>query len=88
MEHAVKHGYRHLDLAMVYQNQHEVGAALKKVIPSVVKREELFITSKLWNSAHQAAEVEKELGETLELLGLDYLDLYCALILTLMGLGC
>ena len=62
---------------MIYQNQDEVGAALKKVIPSVVKREELFITSKLWNSAHQPREVEKELDETLSQLGLEYLDLYC-----------
>lgn len=63
---------------MVYQNQDEVGAALKKVIPSVVKREELFITSKLWNSSHQASEVEKELNETLKQVGTDYLDLYRA----------
>lgn len=61
---------------MVYENQDEVGAALKKVIPSVVKREELFITSKLWNSSHQPAQVEKELDDTLSKLGLDYLDLY------------
>ncbi|KAF9012606.1 NADP-dependent oxidoreductase domain-containing protein [Cyathus striatus] len=76
VEYAVRNGYRHLDLAMVYENQDEVGAALKKVIPSVVKREELFITSKLWNSSHQPDQVEKELDETLKLLGLDYLDLY------------
>ncbi|KAG5635650.1 hypothetical protein H0H81_010520 [Sphagnurus paluster] len=76
VEYAVRNGYRHLDLAMIYQNQDEVGAALKKVIPSVVKREELFITSKLWNSGHQAAEAEKELDETLRQLGIDYLDLY------------
>jgi L-glyceraldehyde reductase len=76
VEIAVKNGYRHLDLAMVYGNQDEVGAALKKVIPSVVKREELFLTSKLWNSAHKPEEVEKELDETLKQLGTDYLDLY------------
>ncbi|KAJ7283229.1 NADP-dependent oxidoreductase domain-containing protein [Mycena rebaudengoi] len=76
VEIAVRNGYRHLDLAMIYENQDEVGAALKKVIPSVVKREELFITSKLWNSAHQHVEVEKELDETLKQLGLDYVDLY------------
>ena len=50
---------------------------MKKVIPSVVKREELFITSKVWNSSHQPELVEKELDETLKLLGLNYLDLYC-----------
>ncbi|KAF8343086.1 NADP-dependent oxidoreductase domain-containing protein [Cantharellus anzutake] len=76
VEIAVKAGYRHLDLAIVYGNQVEVGAALKKVIPSVVKREELFITSKLWNASHQPAEVEKELDLTLSQLGIDYLDLY------------
>jgi L-glyceraldehyde reductase len=76
VEIAVRNNYRHLDLAMVYQNQDEVGAALKKVIPSVVKREELFITSKLWNSAHRPEEVEKELDETLKQLGIDYVDMY------------
>jgi len=62
---------------MCYENQDEVGAGLKKVIGSVVKREDLFITSKLWNTAHKAKLVEKELDETLNQLGLDYLDLYC-----------
>lgn len=76
VESAVRNGYRHLDLAHVYENQHEVGPALKKVIPSVVKREELFITSKLWNSSHQPSEVPKELDVTLKDLGLDYIDLY------------
>ncbi|KAJ7072898.1 NADP-dependent oxidoreductase domain-containing protein [Mycena amicta] len=76
VEVAVRNGYRHLDLAMIYENQDEVGTALKKVIPSVVKREELWITSKCWNSSHQPSEVEKELDETLKQLGLEYLDLY------------
>ncbi|GBE80808.1 Aldehyde reductase 1 [Sparassis crispa] len=76
VEIAVRNGYRHLDLAMIYQNQDEVGRALKKLIPSVVKREELFITSKLWNTSHKAELVEKELDETLSQLGIDYLDLY------------
>ncbi|KAF5366021.1 hypothetical protein D9758_006718 [Tetrapyrgos nigripes] len=76
VEIAVRNGYRHLDLAMIYQNQDEVGAALKKVIPSVVKREDLFLTSKCWNSSHQPDLVGKELDETLKQLGVEYLDLY------------
>ncbi|KAG2158597.1 NADP-dependent oxidoreductase domain-containing protein [Suillus bovinus] len=76
VEIAVHNGYRHLDLARIYRNQDEVGRALKKVIPSVVTREQLFITSKLWNCSHQQGPAEAELDETLQQLGLDYLDLY------------
>ena len=78
VEIAIRNGYRHLDLAMIYRNQDEVGRALKKVIPSVVTREQLFITSKLWNSSHQQGPAEAELDETLKQLGLTYLDLYRA----------
>ncbi|KAH9022446.1 Aldo/keto reductase [Lactarius hengduanensis] len=73
---AVEAGYRHLDCAYIYGNQDEVGAALKRVVPSVVQREELFITSKLWNDAHRPSEVEKQLDATLSQLGTPYLDLY------------
>ncbi|KAI0821319.1 Aldo keto reductase [Irpex lacteus] len=76
VEHAIRNGYRHIDAALIYENQDEVGAALKKVIPSVVKREELFITSKLWNNSHNPELVEKDLDLTLSQLGVDYLDLY------------
>ena len=54
---------------------------MKKVIPSVVKREELFITTKLWNTSHKPELVEPELDESLKQLGLDYVDLFCASIL-------
>ena len=48
---------------------------MKKVIPSVVKREELFITTKLWNTSHKPELVEPELDESLKQLQLDYVDL-------------
>ncbi|KZV98681.1 Aldo/keto reductase [Exidia glandulosa HHB12029] len=82
VEIAIRNGYRHLELACVCRRRgpvtdvDAVGRALKKVIPSVVKREELFITGKLWNNAHRPAEVENQLDQTLQQLGLDYLDLF------------
>jgi L-glyceraldehyde reductase len=76
VEVAVKNGYRHFDFAKSYGNQKELGQALQKLIPSIVKREELFITSKLWNSDHKPERVEQTLDDTLQELGLEYLDLY------------
>jgi L-glyceraldehyde reductase len=54
----------------------QVGDALKKVIPSLVRREDLFITSKLWNDAHHPSEVERQLDATLSQLGTPYVDLF------------
>lgn len=74
---AVKYGYRHIDCAYIYQNEAIIGRALKHLFDTgVVKREELWITSKLWNACHRRDQAIPAIKKTLELLGLDYLDMY------------
>lgn len=75
---ALKAGYKHLDLAKVYGNQKEVAEGLKRAFKEIpgLKREDVFITSKLWNSQHRPEVVESALDDCLQELGLDYLDLY------------
>jgi diketogulonate reductase-like aldo/keto reductase len=69
-------GYRHFDCASVYGNEHLIGPALRKVMAAGVKREELWITSKLWNDKHSEEDVIPSFRKSLEDLGLEYLDLY------------
>ncbi|XP_049352495.1 NADP-dependent D-sorbitol-6-phosphate dehydrogenase [Solanum verrucosum] len=72
---AIKIGYRHFDCAADYQNEAEVGEALAEAFQTgIVKREDLFITTKLWNSDH--GHVLEACKDSLKKLRLDYLDLY------------
>merc|ERR1712070_587224 len=74
---AIKAGYRHLDLAHVYGNEKEVGRALKQAFDEgLVKREDLFLTGKLWNTDHDVEVVPKACQQTLNDVGVDYLDLF------------
>ncbi|WP_422360216.1 aldo/keto reductase [Reichenbachiella sp.] len=74
---AISVGYKHFDCAYIYQNETEIGAALSDAIMTgEVNREELWITSKLWNTHHRQTDVKECLNVTLKALQLDYLDLY------------
>lgn len=74
---AIEAGYRHIDAALIYQNEPEVGAAIKqKIDDGTVKRCDLFITSKLWSNSHRPDCVLPAIKQTLSDLGTDYLDLY------------
>ncbi|KAK3104113.1 hypothetical protein FSP39_024519 [Pinctada imbricata] len=74
---AIRNGYRHFDCAAIYRNEQAVGQGIKKVIvEGKVTREDLFITSKLWNTCHRPDLVRTSLKKSLQDLGLKYLDLY------------
>jgi alcohol dehydrogenase (NADP+) len=74
---ALEAGYRHLDCAERYRNEREVGEALRTVLATGgIAREDIFVTTKLWNSNHRPERVEPAFNASLERLDLDYLDLY------------
>ncbi|CAD6448971.1 5f217374-5ced-4bf8-abef-e58d4f71759f [Sclerotinia trifoliorum] len=76
--YAIEIGYRQIDCAAAYQNEVDVGRGIKEGLKRAgLKREDIWVTSKLWNDHHGDYEnVEKGLNRTLKDLGLDYLDLY------------
>jgi len=73
---AAEVGYRHFDCASVYGNEDAVGASLEDVIRNGIKREELWVTSKVWNDRHGEEDVIASCKKSLADLRLDYLDLF------------
>lgn len=73
---AVQVGYRHIDCAAVYGNEQQIGNALHEVKSGGIRREELWLTSKLWNDKHAEADVIPACEKSLKDLQLDYLDLF------------
>ncbi|XP_045453998.1 aldo-keto reductase AKR2E4-like isoform X2 [Melitaea cinxia] len=74
---AIEAGYRHIDTAAIYFDETQVGQGIADAIANnLVTREELFITTKLWNDKHHREQVVPALKESLQKLGLDYVDLY------------
>jgi len=81
VENAVKDAidcnYRHIDTAYVYGNEVEVGNAVRaKIAENVIKREDMFIVTKLWSNFHEPDKVEYACRLSLKNLNLDYIDLY------------
>lgn len=70
---ALEAGYRHIDTAAIYRNEEGVGAA---IAASGIPRDELYVTTKLWNDRHDGDEPDAAIAESLDKLGLDRVDLY------------
>jgi alcohol dehydrogenase (NADP+) len=74
---ALEAGFRHFDCAERYRNEREVGEALRAGLAAGgIAREDIFVTTKLWNSNHRPERVEPAFEASLDRLGLNYLDLY------------
>ena len=70
---ALQEGYRHIDTASFYQNERQVGMAIQS---SGIPRNQIFITTKLWVDDIQLVRLDSALQDSMERLGVDYLDLY------------
>ncbi|XP_045770624.1 uncharacterized protein LOC123871092 [Maniola jurtina] len=74
---AIEAGYRHIDTAAIYFDETEVGQGIQDAINNnLVTRDQLFVTTKLWSDKHRQQQVVPALKESLQKLGLDYVDLY------------
>lgn len=74
---AIDHGVRLIDTAYIYQNEKEIGKAIKeKIDDGVLQRSDMFIVTKLWNTHHRPDLVKNAFMESLKNLGMDYVDLY------------
>jgi diketogulonate reductase-like aldo/keto reductase len=76
VEGAADAGYRHFDCASVYRNEDRIGLALREILRGGVRREDLWVTSKLWNDKHGEDDVMESCRRSLADLQLDYLDMY------------
>ena len=72
VQHALDIGYRRIDTAALYDNEAEVGAAIRK---SGLAREDVFVTSKIWNDRHGYAEAKEAIQESVDRLNIDYVDM-------------
>ena len=73
IDNALRHGYRHIDTASIYHNEESVGNAIRS---SLIPREQVFVTTKLWNSDHGYDQAIRAFNKSLERLGFDYIDLF------------
>ena len=76
VKEALQIGYKHIDCAHIYNNESEIGDAFKSSFSSGINRNDIWITSKLWNDSHRPEHVKDALKLTLSRLQLDHLDLY------------
>ncbi|XP_050080795.1 1,5-anhydro-D-fructose reductase-like [Anopheles maculipalpis] len=74
---AIDIGYRHIDTAFLYENEVEIGQAVRaKIADGVIRREDIFVTTKLWNTFHDPQHVEEAFRRSYDMLDLGYIDLF------------